>query len=33
MILAYALAFIIVVQLIEFAILQPIGARVTKWRR
>jgi NitT/TauT family transport system permease protein len=33
MILAYALAFIIVVQLIELAILQPIAARVTRWRR
>ncbi len=33
MILAYALAFIIVVQLIEFTILQPIAARVTRWRR
>lgn len=33
MILAYALAFIAVVQLIEFCILQPIAARVTRWRR
>lgn len=33
MILAYALAFIIVVQLIEFGILQPIAARVNRWRR
>jgi NitT/TauT family transport system permease protein len=33
MILAYALAFIIVVQIIEFAILQPIAARVNRWRR
>jgi len=33
MILAYALAFIFVVQLIEFAILQPIAARVNRWRR
>lgn len=33
MILAYALAFIMVVQLIEFAILQPIAAQVNKWRR
>lgn len=33
MILAYALAFIAVVQLIEFAILQPIAARVNRWRR
>ena len=33
MILAYALAFIVVVQLIEFGILQPIAARVNRWRR
>jgi NitT/TauT family transport system permease protein len=33
MILAYALAFIIVVQIIEMAILQPIMARANKWRR
>ena len=33
MILAYAIAFIIVVQLIEIAILQPIEARVSRWRR
>ncbi len=33
MILAYALAFIFVVQIIEFAVLQPIAARVNKWRR
>lgn len=33
MILAYALAFIIVVQLIEFGILQPIASRVSRWRR
>lgn len=33
MILAYALGFIIVVQLIEFGILQPIAARVNRWRR
>jgi NitT/TauT family transport system permease protein len=33
MILAYALAFIVVVQLIEFGILQPIAARVSRWRR
>lgn len=33
MILAYALAFIFVVQVIEFGILQPISARVTRWRR
>jgi NitT/TauT family transport system permease protein len=33
MILAYALAFIIVVQIIEIVILQPIIARANKWRR
>jgi NitT/TauT family transport system permease protein len=33
MILAYALAFIIVVQIIEMAILQPLIARANKWRR
>jgi len=33
MILAYALAFIVVVQLIEMLILQPIMARANKWRR
>lgn len=33
MILAYALAFIVVVQIIEMAILQPIMARANKWRR
>lgn len=33
MILAYALAFVIIVQLIEFCILQPIAARVNRWRR
>jgi NitT/TauT family transport system permease protein len=32
-ILAYALAFIIVVQLIEWAILQPIERRLSQWRR
>lgn len=32
-ILAYALAFILIVQAIEFAILQPLQARVTAWRR
>ncbi|MEZ5899097.1 MAG: ABC transporter permease [Hyphomicrobiaceae bacterium] len=32
-ILAYALAFIVIVQIIELAILQPIQARVNKWRR
>jgi NitT/TauT family transport system permease protein len=33
MILAYALAFIIVVQIIEFCVLQPIARRVNRWRR
>lgn len=33
MILAYAIAFIIVVQAIEIGILQPIEARVGRWRR
>ncbi len=32
-ILAYAIAFILVVQLIEVLILQPIEARVNRWRR
>ncbi len=33
MILAYAIAFILVVQIIEIAVLQPIEARVNRWRR
>lgn len=33
MILAYALAFIFVVQLIEYGILQPVASRVNRWRR
>lgn len=33
MILAYALAFILVVQVIEICVLQPIEARVNRWRR
>jgi NitT/TauT family transport system permease protein len=33
MILSYALAFIVVVQVIELAILQPLIARANKWRR
>lgn len=33
MILAYALAFIIVVQIIEMTILQPLLSRANKWRR
>ena len=32
-ILAYALAFIIIVQMIETAIMQPLIARVNQWRR
>jgi NitT/TauT family transport system permease protein len=32
-ILAYALAFILVVQIIEFAVLQPMQSRVNAWRR
>jgi NitT/TauT family transport system permease protein len=32
-ILAYALAFILIVQLIELSILQPLQARVNAWRR
>ncbi len=32
-ILAYAVAFIAVVQVIEFGILQPIDTRVNRWRR
>ncbi len=33
MILAYALAFIVVIQIFEFGALQPLQARVNKWRR
>ncbi len=33
MILAYAIAFIIVVQLIEIGILQPLETRLNRWRR
>jgi NitT/TauT family transport system permease protein len=33
MILAYAIAFIAVVQVIEVGLLQPIDARVNRWRR
>lgn len=33
MILAYAVSFILVVQVIEMGILQPIEARVNRWRR
>lgn len=33
MILAYALAFIVVIQAVEIGILQPLQASVNKWRR
>ncbi len=33
MILAYAITFIVVVQAIEIGILQPLEARVNRWRR
>lgn len=33
MILAYAIAFILVVQVIEIGILQPLEARANRWRR
>lgn len=33
MILAYAIAFILVVQVIEIGVLQPLEARVNRWRR
>jgi NitT/TauT family transport system permease protein len=32
-ILAYALSFIIVVQLIEWGLLQPLERRINRWRR
>jgi NitT/TauT family transport system permease protein len=32
-ILAYALAFIVVIQIVEFGFLQPLQARVNRWRR
>lgn len=32
-ILAYALAFIVIIQAVELGILQPLQARVNKWRR
>ena len=32
-ILAYALAFIVVIQIVELGILQPLQARVNRWRR
>lgn len=33
LILAYALAFIVVIQIVEFGVLQPLQARVNRWRR
>lgn len=33
MILAYALAFIVVIQIVELGLLQPLQARLNKWRR
>jgi NitT/TauT family transport system permease protein len=33
MILAYALAFIVVIQVVEIGLLQPLQARVNRWRR
>ncbi|MGQ0672144.1 MAG: ABC transporter permease [Hyphomicrobium sp.] len=33
MILAYALAFIIVIQIVEFGVLQPLQSKVNRWRR
>jgi NitT/TauT family transport system permease protein len=33
MILAYALAFIVVIQAVEIGVLQPVQARVNRWRR
>lgn len=33
MILAYALAFIVVIQLVEHGILQPMQARLNRWKR
>ena len=32
-ILAYAIAFIVVVQLIELSILRPLDRRIGRWRR
>jgi NitT/TauT family transport system permease protein len=32
-ILAYAIAFVVVVQVIEVGILQPLEARAEQWRR
>lgn len=33
MILAYALAFIFVIQIVEFTLLQPMQARLNRWKR
>jgi NitT/TauT family transport system permease protein len=33
MILAYALAFIVVIQIVEFGVLQPFQARLNRWKR
>jgi NitT/TauT family transport system permease protein len=33
MILAYALAFIVVIQIVEFGVLQPLQARLNRWKR
>jgi NitT/TauT family transport system permease protein len=32
-ILAYTAAFVVVVQVIETAVLQPLEVRATRWRR
>jgi NitT/TauT family transport system permease protein len=32
-ILAYTIAFITIIQLIEFAVMRPIERRVNQWRR
>jgi NitT/TauT family transport system permease protein len=32
-ILAYALAFIVVIQIVEFTLLQPLQARLNRWKR
>jgi len=33
LILAYTLAFILVIQLLEWGVLQPLEHRATRWRR
>lgn len=33
MILAYALAFIVVIQIVEYGVLQPLQARLNRWKR